>query len=164
MPWPSGTAHMARKPKPTPSPPIPTPRCHSPPHPHRPFRADPFSRSFSGPIKRLAHSLHSKMCNVREVSEGGRVRWGMESRKGGGEIPKRLRISQPKRSQWTSHSATQLMSRIVAKQENSGRRRKEKATNAAQNNGCATLCTHNIITIFQPDIYYCCIHSLIIPQ
>lgn len=58
----------------------------------------PFSRSFSGPIKRLAHSVHSKMCNVRE-SEGGGGRSKGGRRAGGGagsEIPKRLRIFQSK--------------------------------------------------------------------
>lgn len=42
--------------------------------------------------------------------------------------------------------------------------KKKKVTNAAQNDGCATLCTQGIITILQPDIYYLCTHSLIIPR
>lgn len=141
------STHGAKKPKPTLSPPIPTPRCHSPPHPHSPFRTDPFSRSFRGPIKRLAQSVYSKMCNVRE-SEGGRGGGlvgggGWRPGKGGGwggEIPKRLRTSHLRGSHWTSHSATHLMSRIVGRkrpytglQADAG---KEKSTDAEANKGC----------------------------
>lgn len=47
--------------------------------------ADPFSRSFRGPIKRLAHSVRSEMCNVRKKGtrgEGGRKgRRGWDSKK-----------------------------------------------------------------------------------
>lgn len=42
-----------------------------PPHPRHPFMADPFSRSFRGPIKRLAHSARSEMCNVRKKERRG---------------------------------------------------------------------------------------------
>lgn len=47
---------------------------HIPPHPHHPFMADPFNRSFRGAVKRQAHSTLSKMCNVRKrESWRGRV-------------------------------------------------------------------------------------------
>lgn len=75
MARPTGTA---RRPEPA-LPPL-TPAYH--PTPHGPFRAGPFSRSFRGPIKRLAHSVHSKMCNVRKRVKGGREK-----------IPKGLIIS-----------------------------------------------------------------------
>lgn len=63
MARPTVTAH---RPKP-PLPPL-SPAYH--PTPHRPFRVGPFSRSFRGPIKRPAHSVHSKMCNVRKRAKG----------------------------------------------------------------------------------------------
>lgn len=61
-----------------------------PPHPHHPFMADPFSRSFRGPIKRRAHSVRSEMCNVRKRGR----------QQGGGGIPRTFTQS---RLNWTSH-------------------------------------------------------------
>lgn len=75
--------HTAYKPKPPPPPPLPVTHPDIPPHPHHPFMADPFSRSFRGPIKRLAHSVRSKMCNVRKKGGyRGRESWrGWDSKK-----------------------------------------------------------------------------------
>lgn len=120
---PVGLHTRRENPKPMPSPPLPTPQpLHSPPHPHHPFRADPFSRSFRGPIKRLAHSVHSKMCNVRESGVGemgdGEPEGGVVVR-----FQKGLESPSKRRSSWTSHSATadtKLMSRIFAQKSRRG--------------------------------------------
>lgn len=102
----------------------------------------------------------------------------MESRRGGGgEIPKRLRISQPKEIKldlpfshcrheaYVKNFCTKIEKRPNVKTVvEADAEKKKKVTNAAQNDGCATLCTQGIITILQPDIYYLCTHSLIIPR
>lgn len=112
------------------------------------------------------------------MSEKVRVAWGMESRRGGGEIPKRLRISQLKEitldlpfshcrhAAYVKNCCTKIEKRPNVKTvvEADADAEKTCCTNAAQNDGCATLCTHGIITILQPDIYYLCTHSLIIPR
>lgn len=66
MARPTVTAHRPKPPLPSFT--APPPAYH--PTPHRAFRVGPFSRSFRGPIKRLAHSVHSKMCNVRKRARG----------------------------------------------------------------------------------------------
>lgn len=73
---------LHKKTQPPPPPPLLVSHSFIPPHPRHPFTADPFSRSFRGPIKRLAHSVRSEMCNVRQRERRGREgRRGWDSKK-----------------------------------------------------------------------------------
>lgn len=143
--------------------PDPPPCCRSPPHPHPSIQGRSFQQVFHRANKEPPSILKCAMSEKVKVAEGGDG--GGRAGRVGGEIPKRLRISQLTLD--LPFSLCQVSLRKTqgeARRENSGRRRRERATNAAgKQRLCNNTVTHSIITIFQPDIYYLCTHSLIIP-